>query len=162
MSASNFLSKNTSVVYSYWLENTDDEVDFFQEDLENIQDEMIEDMKKELKIEWVLIHRDNRNDNDRNYCWYIFWSILIEDNTEEEKNINIDLITRSGYYQWVNFDYEYDIDNARNDDTISDDMQKKLDKCIEAIEKTYKKYTFPLRRVAVFSNWEAIYEPIKK
>lgn len=162
MSASNFFSKNTSVIYSYWLENTDDEFDFFQEDLENIQDEMIEDIKKELKIEWVHIHEDNRYDNERNYSWHIFGNILIEDNTEDEKNINIDLITRSGYYQWVNFDYEYDIDNARNDDTISDDMQKKLDKCIEAIEKSYNKFTLSLRRVATFSNGETIYEPIKK
>jgi hypothetical protein len=162
MSASNFFSKNTNKVYSYWLENTDEDNDFFQEDLENLQEEIISDLKNELKIEWVKIYEDNRYDNERNYSWHIFGNILIEDNTEEEKHISIDLITRSWYYQWVNFDYEYSIDNSYWDDDIPKNLQEKFDKCIDIIEKSYDKFTLALRRVATFSNGETIYEPVKK
>ena len=75
----------------------------------------------------------------------------------------ITVLYRSGYYGGLNIDYhvEEDIDCMYNNCKPSKVLDKKVDVLCNKIKKIIKSYGTPLRRVAVLSNGEAIYEKEK-
>jgi len=166
MGTNNFLNLNANNIYSFWLNYSEDEndYDFFQDDLKDKQQEIIEGIRRQ----WVeIVDEDERENHNRNFEWKIFASIILNDFVKEkweevEKWVIINLICRNWYYEWVNFDYNFqDLINYYNDfdyDLLNKRLQKKFDKTIKIIENIYWELLLWLKKVWQFSNWEAVYE----
>ena len=88
-------------------------------------------------------------------------SITIED---DEVEIYITPVIRSGYYEGVNLDWHVRLYvNGSEDDTYSDDARVSViaNDYIECIEDIFEQYSQPLGVTARFSNGETIYHAIK-
>ena len=88
-------------------------------------------------------------------------SITIED---DEVEIYITPVIRSGYYEGVNLDWHIRLYvNGYDDDTYSDDARVSViaNDYIECIEDIFEQYSQPLGVTARFSNGETIYHAIK-
>jgi len=89
-------------------------------------------------------------------------SLTIED---DEVEIYITPVIRSGYYEGVNLDWHIRLYvNGSEDDTYSDDANilRISNEYIEFIEDIYSQYSEPLGVTARFSNGETIYHPINQ
>lgn len=88
-------------------------------------------------------------------------SLTIE---EDEVEIYITPVIRSGYYEGVNLDWHVRLYvNGYDDDTYADDdnVLRISNEYIEFIEDIYAQYSEPLGVTARFSNGETIYHTIK-
>ena len=88
-------------------------------------------------------------------------SVTIEDN---EVEIYITPVIRSGYYEGVNLDWHIRLYvNGYDDDTYADDANvlRISNEYIDFIETIYSQYSEPLGVTARFSNGETIYHAIK-
>lgn len=176
MGARNFYSVNPTGVYA--LESDDD--DTLQIKLEEAKENIIDTLKEH----GVDVREQDcmSSDNDRNYGGWLFAMAYGPDNGNYEY-VTVELLTRSGYYSGVNFDYivgylvegeEYDdegledaytYDNRKQDYTpISKTRVKQLRRQAEALKAkitlAYASNTDKLRVVGQFSNGEAVYEKV--
>ena len=87
-------------------------------------------------------------------------SITIED---DEVEIYITPVIRSGYYEGVNLDWHIRLYvNGSEDDTYADDARVSViaDEYIEFIENIFEQYSDKLGVTAQFSNGETIYHKV--
>ena len=87
-------------------------------------------------------------------------SVTIEDN---EVEIYITPVIRSGYYEGVNLDWHIRLYvNGYDDDTYADDANvlRISNEYIDFIETIYSQYSEPLGVTARFSNGETIYHKV--
>ena len=83
---------------------------------------------------------------------------------EDEVEIYITPVIRSGYYEGVNLDWHIRLYvNGYDDDTYADDARVSViaNDYIEFIEDIFEQYSEPLGVTARFSNGETIYHTIK-
>jgi hypothetical protein len=84
---------------------------------------------------------------------------------EDEVEIYITPVIRSGYYEGVNLDWHIRLYvNGYDDDTYADDANvlRISNEYIEFIEDIFEQYSQPLGVTARFSNGETIYHPINQ
>ena len=84
---------------------------------------------------------------------------------EDEVEIYITPVIRSGYYEGVNLDWHIRLYvNGYDDDTYADDANvlRISNEYIEFIEDIYSQYSEPLGVTAQFSNGETIYHTINQ
>jgi hypothetical protein len=89
-------------------------------------------------------------------------SVTIED---DEVEIFITPVIRSGYYEGVNLDWHIRLYvNGYDDDTYADNANvlRISNEYIEFIEDIFEQYSQPLGVTARFSNGETIYHPINQ
>lgn len=176
MATNNFKSVNPTAIYAL---QVDDDGDMAREQVEYVQGEIIETLKRDYKID-VREQDCASSDNDRNYGGWLYGMAYGPDNGSYEY-VTVELLTRNGYYDGVNFDYivgylvngdEYDdedlegasVYNERKGDyvDISKTRVKKLradaKRITKAIDKTLAGYTASMKKVGQFSNGEAVYE----
>ena len=82
---------------------------------------------------------------------------------EDEVEIYITPVIRSGYYEGCNLDWHIRLYvNGYEDDTYADnaDVLRISNEYIEFIENIYSQYSEPLGVTAVFSNGETIYHKV--
>lgn len=125
--------------------------------IDDVEDDfIIDDIINNITSELERIYKKNgsRQDNyiKESKCFY---NITVY--SKENGVIDIDIIITGGYYYGANLGY---IINNNDDIQISNTLQKSIDSVCNNIERIYKKYTQKIRRVATFSNGEAIYEPV--
>lgn len=71
----------------------------------------------------------------------------------------VQVIVRSGYYGGLNIDYKV-VEGGDHIEKEPKYLDKKVDALCNKIKKIIESYGTPLRRVAVFSNGEAVYEKV--
>ena len=178
MSTRNFMSVNPTGIYT--LKSEDDDSDALEMAVEDAKSNIIESLKEQ----GVDVREQDcaSSDNDRNYGGWLFAMAYGPDNGNYEY-VTIELLTRSGYYSGVNFDYivgylvegdEYDDESLEDAYTfdgrkqdyvpISKSRVKRLRQNAEALKSkitlAYASNTDKLRVVGQFSNGEAVYERI--
>lgn len=174
MGANNFLLKNANHIYSMTNEsyqNDDWNIDwywneFFQDDIDYVKDEIKNTIKKLLDNQngVNVTDEDKRDNNNRNYEWKYFASIRFYNS--EDVEIEIKLLVRNAYYDWVNFDYDYFVDWIEDDkdwirSNLNDEETKLFDNIIDTIEKVYTENTIGLKKISQWSDGSAYYEKIK-
>jgi hypothetical protein len=84
---------------------------------------------------------------------------------EDEVEVYVTPVIRSGYYEGVNLDWHvrYYV-NGSEDETYEShpNIQTLVDVYVNFIENVYEQYSQPLGVTARFSNGETIYHPINK
>lgn len=154
MGTSNFYNKNASNVFACEIEN-----DFDYNDLKENLDSILEEND--------YFSDESYNDNRNFRGLFIGKKTFTFSNKTKEVSAIIKPIIRSGYYQGVNLDYEFEIideygyelnDYEKGTKTIFQKAQKALHKEIKNLEKIFSEIGTPLNVVARFSNGETIYQ----
>jgi hypothetical protein len=177
MSTRNFYSANPTGIYAL---ESDDDSDALEYAIEDAKSNIIE-MLKEKGVD-VREQDCASSDNDRNYGGWLFAMAYGQDNGNYEY-VTVELLTRSGYYSGVNFDYiigylvegeEYDdesledahvFDNRKQDyvaisKTRVKHLRQQANALRDKIAFAYASNTDKLRVVGQFSNGEAVYEKV--
>jgi hypothetical protein len=166
MGTSNFYNKNSSKIYACEIEE-----DFNYQDL-------VKNLKFELQAQGF--DPTNEFDNERNFSGqYIATKKIQFTNVNQLIYLTIKAVVRSGYYNGVNLDYDFEIVgeavNSYNNDfeinqkddldyqvargfkTLFKKAKKTLEKKILKIEKIFGQNSQALKVGARFSNGETIY-----
>lgn len=190
MWATNYYNKNASRVFSLEPDFSDEnfeswniclpeEEEYTREQFEELENEqfynfVLEDVAssivEELKCKNISEWSESENyPVDRNYPATFFGEVSHEKQYSDGRleTYRIELCYRSGYYEWVNFDYDIIREVNRDEwyytdyvDELSPYMEKKLQKEIKKIEQAYSKFTEPLEVVGRFSNGETVYRKV--
>lgn len=151
MSTCNF--GTPTLKYNYTIGMTDD-FDFdldYDYTIENIQEALtiIKDFDSRTYSEWI---KDKK----------IIGNIPLEVYNKEYKewdSPHIYIVVEGGYFQGASIDVDIDEFDGYE---LNKTTQKKLESYLNRIEKILFKNTLPIKRVAVFSNGEGVYEEVKK
>ena len=142
MSTPNFRQPNLSKIYAIEIENDWD------------YDDSIENALCELNKIKGFYETDNWIDNNRKAIGAFDFDYYDWDYKQWD-TISIHITIESGYYEGAMIDVAFDdLDNIEQ----TKKLEKQIDQKCNIIEKTLKKITTPIVRVALFSNGEAIYE----
>lgn len=158
MSTNNFYFEN--VLNIVQLNDEDYEVNNMM--IEDITINLFEELDKYKFFETMNLFNDNEFiDKGRismNYGGKIILR-LFRDNSDY--NFMIDVVLYNGYYADCNIDYSITIDNFTERYKDEDIENFKVNqKMIRILEKLLNKFTVPARKVAQFSNGEAMYEKV--
>lgn len=147
MSTCNFRLPNTKYHYTIGVDHELDEFEY--EDHKNY---VIEQLQEKFNNGYT----DGKNWIGRDEL--ILFSIPVELYDKEYKEwttVHIHVTITSGYYEGAMYDINADdLDGY----TLTKTNERKIEAIKNKIERILKKCTFLLRRVAVFSNGEGIYE----
>lgn len=178
MSTPNFYSK-AGTVYA---------LDFSDDDGEYDADVVIEDVTtaviEDLKAAGLSVTTADDSDGERSYPGRIFAEVESK-KSRDDVYCTAGLVIRSGYYADANLDYEIQVYDAGysgeycelgelDAEFVSEALEISIKKAAPIVKQlqrdaaeleskiiaAYTEYTQPLRRVAIFSNGEAIYESI--
>lgn len=161
MSTNNFYFKN----FLYTVDDTDDIDDIeYEFTKDNVLDDLEADEYLTSRCKGVQSGIDS--DELRSYPSSHLQEYLVDESKKYNNFFTIEVVVRSGYYSGYNFDVnivEYDIwGNLLNvnskDFEMTTKQEKQLNRILDRISRVLKNHTTELRKVAQFSNGEAVYE----
>lgn len=155
MGAPNFNNQNASKIYAVEI-SEDMDYEFLIEDMQIV-------LEKEFTNDFI---EKDEWDSNRNYPGKVIAEI---NKSVGDEQIIVSIVVRNAYYSGVNLDWdarffviensyqeEYDLDSI--DLNKFPKVEKEFNNIIDRVEKIYSKLSTPLKKVAQFSNGEAIYQ----
>jgi hypothetical protein len=188
MATNNFHNVNANRIFAVLMGYEDSETNEFIEPSDYEYDDLISNLKSELKEKFGYVYNNETVDFLRSFSGSVIGGVS-EEKTYMGVEVRVKLIAviRSGYYQGANLDYEieYSADGYENDefDGVIDEwvyqankynnnglvqanrskvenwLENTKNEMIEKLEKIYSEYSdVKLVKVGQFSNGEAVYE----
>jgi hypothetical protein len=155
MATSNFHSVNPTGIYAFIPSYDDDQL--YDDDLGYVIDDVVNELSKHR--DWTELTKTDPYEL-RSYPSKSLGSIrqhIIHDN-DTQIEIRINIVVRSGYYEGINFDYHYNIEDCYGNDVDDEEPYLRYVRNVTNwVEEVFENHTTKLNVVAKFSNGETIY-----